>query len=77
MKKQNEKMHMILLTMTILFVAIFGVAASAEAANHYVRQGAGGSGGDWTNAYSDLPSTLTRGDTYYVADGTYSSHTLR
>lgn len=47
-------------------------------ANHYVRQGATGtgSGNDWTNAYTTLPATLTRGDTYYIADGTYGSYTF-
>lgn len=45
-------------------------------ANHYVRQGATGSanGSDWTNAWTDLPTSFTRGDTYYVADGDYGSH---
>lgn len=46
------------------------------AANHYIRAGAAGSatGADWTNAWTDLPTTFVRGDTYYVADGTYGSH---
>ena len=54
------------------------VALPAQAANHYVRAGASGSanGADWTNAYTTLPSTLTRGDTYYVADGTYPGRTF-
>ena len=44
--------------------------------NHYVRQGATGSntGTDWTNAWTQLPSTLIRGDTYYIADGTYPGY---
>ena len=50
----------------------------AHAANHYVRAAASGtaSGNDWTNAYTDLPAALTRGDTYYVAAGTYGIHTF-
>lgn len=54
------------------------VAWPASAANHYVREGATGSGdgSDWTNAYTELPATLTRGDTYYVADGSYPSYTF-
>lgn len=28
-------------------------------------------GADWNNAYAGLPSTLVRGDTYFLADGTY------
>jgi hypothetical protein len=55
--------------LTMLFLGV----VSAEAANQYVRAGASGSanGNDWTNAYTTLPATLTRGDTYYIADGTY------
>lgn len=46
------------------------------AANHYVRAGATGAsnGDDWTNAYTSLPATLVRGDTYYIADGTYGGY---
>jgi hypothetical protein len=38
----------------------------------YIRQGAtgNGSGSDWTNAITTLPTTLTRGRTYCVADTT-------
>ena len=64
------------LFLALLLSMLFLGALSAEAANHYVRQGAGGTGADWSNAYSDLPSSLTRGDTYYVADGSYSGHTF-
>ncbi len=47
----------------------------ADAANRYVRPSASGSnnGSDWVNAYSSLPSTLTRGDIYYLAGGSYGS----
>src|SRR5437870_5513644 len=59
-------------------VAALACAAEARAADHFVRQGATGtgSGSDWTNAYTSLPAALTRGDTYYVADGTYSGYTF-
>lgn len=45
---------------------------------HYVRQGASGtgSGNDWTNAYTSLPSSLTRDHVYYIADGSYSGYTF-
>jgi hypothetical protein len=61
-----------------LAVIFFFACATGGAANHYVRQGASGSadGSDWTNAFTNLPSTLTRGDTYYVADGSYGTQTL-
>jgi hypothetical protein len=50
----------------------------ALAANHYVRAGATGAanGNDWTNAYTSLPSSLIRGDTYYIADGSYAGRTF-
>ena len=65
----------------VLFVAVFiavqlvGVTA-ADAATHYIRAGAAGSanGNDWTNAYTNLPVKLVRGDTYYIADGIYTAH---
>ena len=58
---------------TLLLVAFMFGPANAEAAKHYVRAGASGSanGNDWTNAFTMLPPTLTRGDTYYIADGSY------
>ena len=45
---------------------------------HYIRDGASGiaDGSDWTDAWDDLPATLTRGDTYYIADGSYNSYTF-
>lgn len=54
------------------------VSAAASAAERYVLQGGTGrkDGSDWANAYTSLPSTLTRGDTYYVADGNYPGRTF-
>lgn len=31
------------------------------------------SGADWNDAYANLPSTLVRGDVYYLADGSYGT----
>lgn len=61
---------------SLLAVLLSLAALSAHSAERYVRQGAtgDGSGTSWTNAYSSLPNTLVRGDTYYVADGSYSSY---
>jgi MYXO-CTERM domain-containing protein len=42
----------------------------------YVREGAGGSGVDWTDAYAELPATLQRGAVYFVADGSYPGYTF-
>jgi hypothetical protein len=45
---------------------------------YYVRAGATGSGNgsDWTNAFATLPTSLSRGATYFVADGSYGSYTF-
>jgi hypothetical protein len=56
-------------------------AARVEAANHYIRAGGtastSGTGSctawDTANVCNVLPTTLVRGDTYYIADGTYPS----
>ncbi|WP_442496783.1 hypothetical protein [Methylobacter sp. sgz302048] len=61
----------------MLTLSLFATEA-AIAANHYVRAGATGAnnGNDWNNAYTSLPSTLTRGDTYYIAGGKYPAYTF-
>lgn len=61
----------------VTFVMLLGVS-SATAANRYVRAGATGTkdGSDWANAYPQLPSTLVRGDVYYLADGNYGQWTF-
>lgn len=63
------------LACSVVFAALLSGSPAAGATN-YVRSGAAGanSGKDWANAYKDLPASLVRGDTYYVADGTYGSH---
>lgn len=50
-------------------------AASIQAASHYVLRSASGTrdGSDWVNAFTNLPTSLTRGDTYYVGDGVYTA----
>jgi hypothetical protein len=60
-------------------LVLLSFAAVAEGANHYIRDGGSastsgtGSCTSWVtaNACDQLPSTLVRGDTYYVAGGTY------
>ena len=62
----------------ILFVLL--LSSRAWAANHYIRDGATGSSpcSDWSsaNACDALPATLVRGDTYYIASGSYSGRTF-
>jgi hypothetical protein len=62
----------------ILAFALCVLPAFADAANQYVRPGAAGrnDGTDWSNAYTALPATLKRGDTYYLANGSYGSRTF-
>ncbi|HTT22809.1 MAG TPA: hypothetical protein VMG82_28020 [Candidatus Sulfotelmatobacter sp.] len=52
--------------------------SSVHAACHAVTPSGSGSksGADWNNAYAGIPGTLTRGDTYYFADGSYGSYTF-
>jgi hypothetical protein len=61
-----------------IFIAFIFSAKSAFPACHVVTPSGSGSktGADWNNAYAGLPSTLTRGDVYYLADGTYGSYTF-
>jgi hypothetical protein len=63
---------------SFLSIASMSFSLPALAANHYVRAGATGAanGNDWTNAYTSLPSSLIRGDTYYIADGSYAGRTF-
>ena len=65
-----------ILFFTLLLTMLFLGTVSAKAAKHYVRAGALGSanGNDWSNAFTMLPPTLTRGDTYYIADGSYGGY---
>ncbi|MEO0293369.1 MAG: T9SS type A sorting domain-containing protein [candidate division WOR-3 bacterium] len=49
------------------------ITLQALPANHYIRAGATGAnnGNNWVDAWTRLPDVLVRGDTYYVASGTY------
>lgn len=51
-------------------------ALAVSAADHYVRPGASGNGTNWGNAYGQLPTNLIRGDTYYLAGGSYGDYTF-
>ena len=53
-------------------------ASQSFAACHAVGPTAAGdgSGSNWSNRMGRLPSTLARGDTYYLADGTYAGYTF-
>lgn len=56
-------------------LVFFLLCVSANAASHYIRASASGSndGSSWANAWTTFGAvTWTRGDTYYVAGGTYN-----
>jgi hypothetical protein len=60
----------------VLSPLLFGVS---HATTIYVRDGASGSGTSWTDAYDDISSAVSaasRGDTIYVADGSYAGFAL-
>lgn len=60
-----------------LIIVIACLASSSVfAANKFVRSAATGAnnGSDWNNAYNSLPTTLVRGDVYYVASGSYPAY---
>lgn len=62
-----------------LLILLLLLTSPAMAADHYINAAvSGGSddGSDWTNAWETLPATLTRGDTYWIADGTYAAYTF-
>ncbi len=65
---------------TLLLSMIFSLVALAiaSATTHYITPSGAGSanGNDWNNAYAGIPGSLTRGDTYVLAGGTYGSHTF-
>ena len=60
----------------ILLFSFLLIPKIALSANHYILDGASGNGSSWSNAWDSLPSTLVRGDTYYIADGSYGSYTF-
>jgi hypothetical protein len=68
MKKTSRYYFLLLL----LLATVPGLGATC----HVVTSSGSGShsGADWNNAFAGLPGSLTRGDTYYLADGSYGSY---
>jgi hypothetical protein len=62
-----------------IFVAfIFSTRISYAACHAVTASGAGSMNGtNWSNAYAGIPGALTRGDTYYFADGSYGAYTFQ
>lgn len=59
----------------VFLLFLLAVPALASAQVRYVRAGATGnnSGSDWANALPSIPAQFVRGDTYYIADGSYGA----
>ena len=68
----HKQFHLVL----FLCLAQLGLAPQAPAEDFYVRQGSSGNGSTWGDAYGSLPSTLQRGSTYWIADGSYGGYTF-
>ena len=61
----------------VLLNGCFCVSSAFGACYVVTPSGSGSrSGVDWNNAYAGIPSTLRRGDLYYLADGNYASYTF-
>ena len=62
----------------VVLALLLSSSSSAFAACHTVTPSGSGSktGADWNNAYGGIPSTLVRGDVYYLADGSYPAYTF-
>lgn len=77
MKKNSAKLHLpSLLKNTAFLLILLGLSISpAFAACHVVTPSGSGAqtGADWNNAIAGLPSSYTRGDIYYFADGNYGN----
>lgn len=58
------------------FLLVLFWCAQAFAADKHVRSGASGtgSGDDWTNAYTELPASLSRDNIYHIGVGSYSGY---
>src|SRR6476469_8734695 len=63
-------------TVFILLLILMATAAESFGACRSVGPTAtgNGSGSDWNNRMNKLPTTLVRGDTYYLMDGSYGSY---
>lgn len=61
-------------TVSVRVLLLAATVAALPAADRYVRAGAAGDGRDWANALPALPATLVRGDTWWIADGTYPGY---
>lgn len=59
----------------VALILVCLAAVTAHAANHYIVSGGTGAqtGNDWSNALAAVPASPVRGDTYWMASGSYPS----
>lgn len=64
-------------TYLLLLLAVAVTPCFAGTCHVVTATGSGANSGvDWNNALKGLPATLVRGDSYYLADGTYGSYSF-
>jgi len=59
--------------MKYLFILLF-LTVQVFSSTIYVRDGDTGNGSAWDNALDQIPSPITRGDTVFLADGSYTGY---
>jgi len=72
-----EKWMLKLNRVWLLYIVSFCILCSSvysQSTDHYIREGTTGDGSDWSLASDELPQTLERDHTYYIADGNYASY---
>jgi hypothetical protein len=55
------------------FYLPFDIQLFAGAVHYISAAGDNTTGSDWTHAYTNIPTTIVRGDTYYIASGSYGT----
>ena len=75
LKKMGSPVSLSYVRHFFVLIVVCLLCAPVFAACHAVSPTGSGAmtGANWSNAYANLPSTLVRGDVYYLADGNYGT----
>src|SRR5579862_786083 len=77
LRRTRRAFRLIFYFSALLFIATAAAKPAAGSCLTVTPSGSGSkSGADWNNALAGLPGTLVRGNTYYLADGTYSAYSF-
>lgn len=70
--------NIMFLALISLFLQLLIIPSADAEGTFYVNYAVNvnGDGTDWNNAFTQLPSQLVRGCTYFIADGTYGNYTF-